>query len=96
MSLLQQFWHWLNFLLPALGTGAIAALLSKLLWRHALRHVSWLRLAAWAVLAGETAYVFGLILTGRDGAMASYGVMVLAIAAAIWLAGFGPLRRGPA
>jgi hypothetical protein len=83
MTPLQQFWHWLNLLLPALGTGAVAALLSKLLWRRELRSVGWLRLTTWAVLAGECAYVGGLMLTGRDGAMA----------AAIWLTGLAPRRR---
>lgn len=93
MSLLQQFWHWLNFLAPALGVAAIAALLSKLVWRRELRGTSWLRLAAWAGAAGEVASVAGLLITGRDGAMVSYGAMVLCIAAALWFAGFGPLRR---
>lgn len=93
MSALHQFWQFLNFVGPALGTGVVAALLSKLLWRRQLGRVSWLRLAAWAVAAGAIASCSGLIVTGHDGMMATYGAMVLCIAAAIWFVGFAPLRR---
>jgi hypothetical protein len=93
MSPLQQFWHLLNFVSPALGVGAIAALLSKLLWRRQLSTVSWIRLAAWAVAAGAIASISGLIIAGHDGVMATYGAMVLCTAGAIWLVGFSPFRR---
>lgn len=93
MSPLQQFWQLLNFFGPALTVGAMAALLSKLLWRHQLGAVSLFRLAAWAVAAGAVASLSGLVIAGRDGTMATYGAMVLCIAAAIWIVGFGPLRR---
>jgi ABC-type uncharacterized transport system ATPase subunit len=93
MSSLQQFWHLLNFFSPALGVGVIAALLSKLLWRRQLSLVSWCRLAAWAVAAGAIASLSGLVIAGRDGTMATYGVMVLCTAGAIWLVGFDPFRR---
>ena len=92
MSLLQQFWHVLNFLAPALMTGAIASALAKLIWRRDLAGTSWLVLALWAGLAGDLALVAGLWLTGRDGSMVSYGAMVAAVSLAIWLLGFGPLR----
>ena len=35
----------------------------------------------------------GLVITGRYGRMATYAGMVLASAAALWWAGFGPGRR---
>lgn len=95
MSQLQQFWQLLNFVSPALGVGAIAALLSKLLWRRQLGTVSWVRLAAWAVAVGAIASFSGLIIAGHDGMMATYGAMALCIATAIWIVGFGPFRRPP-
>jgi hypothetical protein len=95
MSPLQQFWHLLNLVSPALVVGAIAASLSKLLWRRQLGAVSVLRLALWAVVAGATASLSGLVIAGGDGMMATYGAMVLCIACAIWLVGFGPFRRRP-
>jgi hypothetical protein len=80
--------HLMNFVLPALLLGFIAAGLSKLVWRRALATVPLLRLAGWASAAALLALVGGLVLTGRDGAMATYGAMVLACAAALGWAGW--------
>jgi Na+/citrate or Na+/malate symporter len=93
MSPSQQFLQLLNFFSPALVVGAVAAMLSKLLWRRQLGTVSVLRLATAAVAAGAIASFSGLVIAGRDGTMATYGAMVLCIAGAIWLVGFGPFRR---
>jgi len=93
MGPLDALWHLLNLLLPAAGLGAIAAGLSKLLWRTALRGAPWRRLAAWASGAAGLALIGGLAITGRDGRMATYAVMVLASAGALWWVGFGPGRR---
>lgn len=89
MNALDALIHLLNFMLPALLLGGIAALLAKLAWRRALKGVPWLKLAGWASAAAALALVGGLILTGRDGAMATYGAMVLACAGALGWAGWG-------
>jgi hypothetical protein len=88
MGPLDALWHLLNLLLPAVGLGVIAAGLSKLLWRAALRGVAWKRLAIWASGGAGLALLGGLVLTGRDGRMATYAAMVLASAGALWWAGF--------
>jgi hypothetical protein len=88
MSPLDAFWHLLGLLLPAIGTGLLAAALAKLLWRAELQRIGWLRLARWPVAAGAAALLAGLLFFGRDGRMASYGLMLLAGAAALWWAGF--------
>lgn len=88
MGPLDALWHLLNLLLPAAGLGAIAAGLSKLLWRTALRGVAWKRLALWASGGAGLALLGGLVITGRDGRMATYAAMVLASAGALWWAGF--------
>ena len=88
MGPLDALWHLLNLLLPAVGLGTIAAGLSKLLWRAALRGVAWRRLALWASGSAGLALVCGLVLSGRDGRMATYAAMVLASAGALWWAGF--------
>ncbi len=93
MGPLDALWHLLNLLLPAAGLGAIAAGLSKLLWRGALRGVAWKRLALWSSGGAGLALLGGLVLTGRDGRMATYAAMVLASACALWWVGFGPGRR---
>lgn len=91
MSFLDALIHLSNFFLPALGLGAIAASLVKLLWWRSLRPVSWIRLVAAAVLACAAALVAGLALAGgRDGKMLTYLLMVLGSALALWWVG---LRR---
>lgn len=89
MTALDALIHLLNFVLPALLLGSIAALLAKLVWLRALGGTSVLRLAAWASGAALLAGVGGLILTGRDGSMTTYGAMVLACAAGLAWAGWG-------
>jgi len=93
MGVLDGLWHLLNFFAPALGVGVMAAFLAKLLWWRDLKGVAPWRMAAWAVLAGSTALLVGLLWTGRDGKMLTYGAMVLASALALWWAGWGT-RRG--
>lgn len=93
MDLLDVVWHVLNFFVPALGVGTIGAAGAKLLWRRELVGVTWLRLAGFGVGAGAVALVAGLLVFGRDGRMATYGMLIVANALALWGAGFGPLRR---
>lgn len=80
--------HLANFVLPALGLGAVAAALAKLAWWRALKPVAWWRLALWGSTAALLALVGGLVVTGRDGAMATYAAMVVACAAALGWAGW--------
>lgn len=85
--------HLINFLLPALVVGPIAAALAKAVWRSDLRAVRWRRMALWATLASVLSLVGGLIIFGRDGVMATYGAMVISSALALLWVGFGPRRR---
>jgi hypothetical protein len=88
MGPLDAIWHALNFFAPALGLAVLAASAAKLLWRHDLAGVSWLRLALWAALAGMAALIGGLVVFGRDGKMATYAALVVVAAVALWVAGF--------
>jgi hypothetical protein len=90
MSLIDALWHLIGLFLPALLTGGLAAGAAKLWWRAELRSTGWLRLALWSSAAGALASLGGLVAFGRDGRMASYGLMILACAVALWWAG---LRR---
>ena len=92
MGPLDAVWHLLNFVAPAIGLGLISASAAKLLWRRELAPVAWRRLAAWACGAALLMLVGGLLLTGRDGRMSTYGAMVLACALALWWVGFGRSR----
>ncbi|MEI8267961.1 MAG: hypothetical protein WCI59_19710 [Betaproteobacteria bacterium] len=90
MGPLDAFWHLLNFFTPAVGVGCLGAAAVKLLWRRELAGVSWRRLAGWGTAGGTGALLAGLLLFGRDGRMATYGLVVLAAALAFWGAGCRP------
>jgi hypothetical protein len=92
MGPLDAFWHLANLIAPGLGLGLIAAALAKLLWRRELATVPWRRLATWAASASIAVLLAGLVISGRDGRMGTYGAMVMACAAALWWTGFR--RRG--
>jgi hypothetical protein len=92
MGPLDAFWHVTNLFLPALGLGALAAGLAKLLWRRELAAVPYKRLAVPACAATAAVVLAGLVLLGRDGKMATYGAMVAACAVTLWWRGFGPGR----
>jgi len=89
VSALDALNHLFNLVLPALVVGPLAAALAKLVWRKELRAVRWRRMAAWATAAGVFVLVAGLVVFGHDGAMATYGAMVLATALALLWVGFG-------
>ena len=93
MGPLDAIWQLSNLFVPALGLGALAAALAKLLWRRELRAVAWSRLAATAGLACAAVALAGLVLWGRDGKMATYAAMVGVCAFTLWWRGFGPGRR---
>jgi len=93
MGPLDVLWHLLNFVAPAVGVGLLAAAAAKGIWRRELVHARWLRLAAFAGGGGFVALVTGLVVFGRDGTMATYGLLVLLSAVALWWAAFGPGRR---
>ena len=85
-------WHLLNLVAPGVSLGLLAAGGAKWLWRRELAGVAFTRLARWGVSASTAALLAGLVITGRDGRMATYAAMVLACAAALWWVGFGPRR----
>jgi hypothetical protein len=91
MGPLDAIWHLLNFFAPAAGVAVVTAVLAKLLWRRQLAGAGLARLVAWSAVAGAAALLAGLVVFGRDGRMATYGLLVAATAVALWWAGF--MRR---
>jgi hypothetical protein len=81
---LNLFWHLANFVLPAVGVGALTAALCKLLWRRRLARTPWFTLAWQASAAGLAVLVAGLVITGHDGRMITYAGLVVACAAVPW------------
>lgn len=92
MSPLDALWHLTNFFGPAVGVGLIASLLCKLLWWKSLRSVAMGGLVGWSIAAGAVALVSGLVLFGRDGRMATYGLLMAATALALWWRGLRHLK----
>jgi hypothetical protein len=85
LDALDLFWHIANFVLPAIGVGALTAALCKLLWRRALARTAWFTLAWQASAAGLAVLVAGLVITGHDGRMITYAALVLVCALVPWL-----------
>ena len=88
MSALDFLWHVCNFFVPAWVVAALMAAGMKLLWRQELRSRSWRGLALWGGVGGSLGLLAALALLGRDGKMAGYGLMIVAIALPQWLGGF--------
>ena len=84
MDALQLLWHLANFVLPAVGVGALTAALCKLFWRRSLARTSWFTLAWQASAAGLAVLVAGLVITGHDGRMITYAGLVVACALVPW------------
>jgi hypothetical protein len=85
LDALDLFWHLANFVLPAVGVGALSAGLCKLFWRRSLARVSWWTLAWQASAAGLAVLVAGLLITGHDGRMVTWAGLVVACGVVPWL-----------
>jgi hypothetical protein len=92
LSPLDALWHLLNFFAPVAGIGILAPSMAKLLWRRRLKGVAWQTLCRWAAGAASVALLAGLLFFGRDGKVATYGLMILSSALGLWWAGFGRSR----
>ena len=76
--------HLLSFAAPAVFTGVLVALLARLFWQPA-RAGRWWRAPLANSLAGLAALAGGLAYFGHDGKMASYGLLLFAVASSQWL-----------
>ena len=83
-SALNHAW---NFFLPALALALLVPSLARLVWRRELKGRAWRRQVQWTAVANAAVLVLGLILTGQDGAVATYAGLVLASAVVVWWTG---------
>jgi hypothetical protein len=84
LDALGLFWHFANFIAPAIGVGALTAAACKLLWRKSLAGAPWFALAWQSSLAGLAVLVIGLVTTGHDGKMGTYAALVVVCALVPW------------
>lgn len=75
------FWHFWGLLLPALVMAPAMALVSRLLRQRPAYKLGWPVLVAINFGACALVLVLGLLLSGQDGRMATYGALVLVSAA---------------
>ena len=87
MSALDLSLHVLSFALPAFAVALLVALAGRWLLPRGAPRPAWWTLLAINFVAGLGALALGLWYFGRDGKMASYAALVLAVATAQWLAG---------
>jgi hypothetical protein len=81
---LDAVWHFTNLFLPAWGVAALMAAALKLIWRETVSGMAWRTLAGWGGLGGTLGLFAALMLTGGDGTMTGYGLMLLGITATQW------------
>jgi hypothetical protein len=78
------FWHVMNFVLPAWVLALGVTAWGSFQYRRQAQ-VRWLWRWLLNSLAGGCVLVGGLVLTGHDGKMATYGVLILVCATVEWL-----------
>ena len=79
------FWHVAGFLAPALVLAPAMVLACRLLrWRPALK-LGWMAQVGVNLAACVVVLVLGLVLTGADGRVLTYTMLVVASATCQWL-----------
>ncbi|RZI84996.1 MAG: hypothetical protein EOP38_06795 [Rubrivivax sp.] len=87
MGLLDAVIHMANFFLPALAMALLLPALARLVWWRALKPVGFGRQFRWVAGVNALVLIAGLIVLGRDGAMATYAALVLASSLTVWWTG---------
>jgi hypothetical protein len=85
MNLLDTLIHLLSFAAPALAVAVLVALAAKLIMPRQPVALAWWSHAAINSVAGLLVLLAGLWYFGVDGKMATYAVLVIAIATCQWL-----------
>lgn len=94
VSPLDALLHLLNFLLMPALFGGVAAGLAKLVWYERLHPATWLALAAWAAAGALFGQVAGVAMTGREGTMTGYALMLAGgLVGLLWAGRRGLLQR---
>ena len=85
MGLSDILIHAANFAAPALALALLLPLAGRLVFGPARRAPGWWVQVAVNALVGMLALTLCLWAFGRDGKMAAYGALVLAVASSQWL-----------
>ena len=85
MGPLDLLLHLLGFVLPALVVGVMMVFLGRIFMSKPPSAPVWWLQAALNLVVGVMVLVAGMVFFGRDGKMATYAALVLAIASSQWL-----------
>lgn len=85
MNPLDALLHLLNFVAPALVLAMLLPLVSRFFNNKQAPALAWWAQAAINFVVGVAALLVGLWLWSRDGKMAAYALLVLALATSQWL-----------
>ena len=89
MGLLDQIYHLMNFLAPALAVGILLALVGPFILGKSAKAPAGIAQAAINCVAGSVALGVGLWFFGRDGKMASYAALLVVAVTSQWVGGRG-------
>lgn len=94
MDLWDLFWHLAGFVAPGLALAPAIVLLDQVGVAKSRPALSWTAQIAINLIVCVAVLMAGLVLTGHDGRMATYGALVLASAACqAWLGRAGTATR---
>lgn len=85
MGPLELTRHLLSFAAPAIAVALLVALGARLVLPAAARPASWRLAVLLNAIAGIVVLAAGLWFFGRDGKMATYTALVLAVATVQWV-----------
>ncbi|MGE4241991.1 hypothetical protein [Ramlibacter sp.] len=88
MNALALAVHLAGFVLPAAAVAALVALAARFILRGA-RESRWWVAPAVNFASGVAALAAGLAMFGRDGKMATYAALVVAVATSQWMVSRG-------
>jgi hypothetical protein len=89
MSVLDLARHLLSFAAPAFAVALLVASGARLVLRRVPQRPSWPVSIALDFVAGLAVLVLGLWFFGHDGKMATYALLVLAVATCEWVGARG-------
>jgi hypothetical protein len=83
MSWDDVFWHLINFVLPALTLSLALTAWGSYQYRRQAQ-ISWLWRWLVSALAGAAVLAAGLLMSGQDGQMSTYGALIVVCATVEW------------
>lgn len=85
MDLPDLLLHFVNFIAPVLALALVLPVLARIMWGKKTFRLAWWPQFAINSIVGGAVLLVNLWWWGRDGKMAAYAALVLALASSQWL-----------